>query len=1100
MDSFKEDLFDKKTIKRLTENIPLSESQINSAAEWIKLLENDQLKGETNQYLIFADKILDKILGYHLDKIIHHENDVEYQYADASGKKILCIEAKGTKTKSVFEFQNRPNKAHRTPIHQTWDYMRTGDLEWGICTNYKYFALLKRNEGTRKGYLFDFIKIKSDPEKLKEFVGIFSRENLVDGDKTYKIYSESGTEEKEFTNEFYKLFHETRLMLITAFKEEKRVTHNEAVYFTQLFLDRLIFIFFASDRGYISDRRLFSNRILKLLELGLCTIHSKKIYDEITELFTAFDKGDDNLGVFGFNGGLFNSKFPERIYFSDLKDPNFFKNELQYSKLLKTTKLNERDTNIINKYQGQLNPIIKNLLILDSFDFHDEVNVNILGHIFEQSISDLEELSTNTLSKRKKDGVYYTPPQLTEYICNNTIIPHLSKNDVTTIEELIEEYSDNIEELEKKFNEIKILDPACGSGAFLIKAVDTLIEIGEAIQNVKETSGKYATGKDTKLDKWSEEESIHNIIENNIFGVDINRESVGITQLGLFLKLAAFHRKLIGLSANIQVGNSLIDDVSVDSSALLWNERFPTVFLHPNLKKHIDQKHEDGFDIIIGNPPWQIVKPDIDEFFSPLYDSKEGDGKFSLLTKPKKTRFIQNCMDDSEIKKQWNEYENHYKTQMSYFNNKNNFEFQTSIVNGKTASSDLNLYKLFIEKSFKLLKPKGKCGLVVPSGIYSDLGTKGLRELIFYKNTVVSICSFINRKGIFEDVHRQFKFCTLIFKKLGITEKFLAKFYVADIEKLKFFNKESFVYDLKLIKKSSPSSLSILECSNELEATILNKMYKFPLLLDSNAWNFRASAELHMTADSNLFHTSKLGYPLYEGKMINQFENDFSPPRYWVESESGEKHLMEKETSRIKRFLKNNENSIIPQIHCDYFRLVWRTITNSTNERTLITTVLPPKVFLGHSLNYLQPIYFDGTKYVQPISNSDTIFLCGLLNSFVIDFILRHKVATNMTIFYLMELPVPIFDKTNKNHKKILEIAGKLICKSEEFNTLAKELEISTYVIEPDKRFALIAQLNAIAAKIYDLTLKELEFILSTFPIVDSKLKEAILDEFTLLK
>ena len=75
--------------------------------------------------------------------------------------------------------------------------------------------------------------------------------------------------------------------------------------------------------------------------------------------------------------------------------------------------------------------------------------------------------------------------------------------------------------------------------------------------------------------------------------------------------------------------------------------------------------------------------------------------------------------------------------------------FQTSIVNDKTASSDLNLYKLFIEKSFKLLKPKGKCGLVVPSGIYSDLGTKGLRELIFYKNTVVSICSFINRKGIF---------------------------------------------------------------------------------------------------------------------------------------------------------------------------------------------------------------------------------------------------------------------------------------------------------------------------------------------------------------
>jgi len=610
LNKFKEDLFDKKTIKRLTNGISLSDQQISAAKDWINLLDNDQLKGETNHYIIFADIILNKILGYPLDKIIHNENNVEYQYANSSGKKILCIEAKGTKTKSIFDRQDR-TAAHRTPIHQTWDYMRTGDLEWGICTNYKQFGLLKRNEKTRKGYLFEFEDIKSNPEKLIEFIGIFSRENLVDGDQTMNIYNESITEEKEFTKEFYKLYHETRLMLIKAFKENENVSFNDAMYYTQIFLDRLIFIFFASDEKYVKERRLFSKRILKLLDGGLCNQHSKKIYDEISELFIAFDKGDDKLGIFGFNGGLFTPPFPPKIFFTDFKDSKFFEEELLNSKLSKSTELNEHDTAIILKYQNQLSPIIKNLLRLDSFDFTDEVNVIILGKIFEQSITDIESLNKDFSSRRKKDGVYYTHNETTEYICKNTIIPYLSKTNVTTIEELIDEYSDNIEELEKKFKEIKILDPACGSGAFLMQAVDILLDIGEAIQQIKESTGKYSSGNDTTIDKVTEEEAIRNIIENNIFGVDINRESIGITKLSLFLKLAAYERKLTSLTANIQVGNSLINDPTIGSSSFDWYERFPTIFEHPNLKKHIDKEHQDGFHIIIGNPPY--VRGDTDD-------------------------------------------------------------------------------------------------------------------------------------------------------------------------------------------------------------------------------------------------------------------------------------------------------------------------------------------------------------------------------------------------------------------------------------------------------------------------------------------------------
>ncbi len=100
MDNFSSSIFNEKTIKKLTQDIVLTKEQKEQTAKWIELIEKGQLKGEADQYLIFANIVLDKILGYDINKIIHNKNDVEYQYADSSGKKVLCIEAKGTRTKS----------------------------------------------------------------------------------------------------------------------------------------------------------------------------------------------------------------------------------------------------------------------------------------------------------------------------------------------------------------------------------------------------------------------------------------------------------------------------------------------------------------------------------------------------------------------------------------------------------------------------------------------------------------------------------------------------------------------------------------------------------------------------------------------------------------------------------------------------------------------------------------------------------------------------------------------------------------------------------------------------------------------------------------
>ncbi len=468
--------------------------------------------------------------------------------------------------------------------------------DYGICTNYDDFILLTMSGRTNKVHKFNFHSIKDiknhlNEDKLKEFIGIFSKQRIFAEGIVERLTNASLIAEQEFTDEFYKLFHETRLMLIKEFSSLQGVSKDEAIHWAQIYLNRLIFVFFVEDHNFIPDR-LFAKRILSILKSPSISEHTKIISENINDLFKIMNTGSKIHGVNGFNGGLFEKEIPSKIFFNDTKDSQFFKEQRQNSKLSQKSLLVDIDINLSSQYADFLNPIIKNLLIMDSFDFTSDLNVNILGHIFEQSISDLEEIKEGGISKRKKEGVYYTPEYITDYICRNTIIPYLSKKNVTSVSELVEEYADNIKELEKKIKNIKILDPACGSGAFLVKAVDILLEIDERIQLYKPQSAMAQRG----LKEYSKVKEINLIVESNIFGVDINPESVEITKLSLFLKLAGPNTKLSYLSNNIKIGNSLIDDKAVDKKAFCWSDEFPEI-----LSPLIDDK---GFDIVIGNPPY----------------------------------------------------------------------------------------------------------------------------------------------------------------------------------------------------------------------------------------------------------------------------------------------------------------------------------------------------------------------------------------------------------------------------------------------------------------------------------------------------------------
>lgn len=598
------ELFNEKTIKRLCSNVKVSNKQKKNANDWIQLLESGSLEKERTNYFRFAIYILRDVLGYSIREDLDYEKaNIEFTFKDSIGKTVLCIEAKGG-AQDLFSKQGRTKKEQSTPFKQTWDNMgRIDTIKYGICTNYRDFILIDKSKGYSKYHFFDFLSIKEDPEKLKEFIAIFSKESIIDKEFIEKLYEKSIIEEREFTKEFYKLFHETRLMLIKEF-QDNGATKDESIHYAQIFLNRLMFVFFAEDTGKL-QQRLFEEKVLNLLKVdSVFAENTKLVCNLIKSIFQNLNEGSKRHKIFGFNGGLFKEIIPDGVYFKDFRKKTYFDEIYQNSKIKKDIELDEKSKSILDVYNGNINPIVMNLLYLASFDFNTEVSVNILGHIFEQSISDLENIKEEKVLRRKKEGVYYTPDYITGYICRNTIIPYLSNKGVNSVEELITEYSKNIEELENKLKNLKIIDPSCGSGSFLLKAVEVLLEIHKEIQIFKEEVGDYTAKKKSSMKrwqkrgikgdaqltliKWNEEDEAREIIENNIFGVDINEESVEITKLSLFFKIVKKNKKLIDLSNNIKCGNSLISDPEIaNDKAFNWEKQFPF-----------------KFDIIIGNPPW----------------------------------------------------------------------------------------------------------------------------------------------------------------------------------------------------------------------------------------------------------------------------------------------------------------------------------------------------------------------------------------------------------------------------------------------------------------------------------------------------------------
>lgn len=563
----------------------LSPRQVDAASRYAKTVKSAKFAKmkETAVRPLFCQEVLSEFLGYtQIDADKSHSLAFEvplgrgsvdvalgrFGTEDDTNEIIAPFELKGPGTEDLDAIM--PGRG-RSPVQQAWDYANDAPgCRWVLVSNCVELRLYGFGRGREAYELFDLSKLDDRYEQERLWF-LLSGARLLSG-ATDALLRKTDSAYKTITDELYRQYSELRERLVqylTGSSDGPKLALGAAIEPAQKILDRILFIAFAQRTALLPDG------LLQLATKTTNDLRPEPIWRNFLALFEGVDKGHARLNIWPYNGGLF------------AHDPAVDKIELP-------------------------DELAKDLASLGEWDYRDDVPVTLLGHLFEQSITDLEKMRAVSrgeevpkVSKRKREGVVYTPDIVTRFLVGRTIGATLAERfgallakhgksmplngdpifgeDERTIERAFwRDYATAIRSL-------RIVDPACGSGAFLVAAFDLLA--GEYKRVLEHLA---VLGETIDFDPFDE------IVTKNLYGVDLNAESVEITRLALWLKTARNQHRLQNLEETIKVGNSLIDDKAFTDHPFDWRAAFPDVFA------------DGGFDVVIGNPPYvrmELIKP-----------------------------------------------------------------------------------------------------------------------------------------------------------------------------------------------------------------------------------------------------------------------------------------------------------------------------------------------------------------------------------------------------------------------------------------------------------------------------------------------------------
>ena len=533
--------------------------------------------------------------------------EVDGKYADAvlgdftpgNHRWVVAVEGKGPRDPLDRPFAGRKMSA----VDQAYRYAINLPCDWIIVTSMRQTRLYHKGSDQYTYERFDIDALARDDALLRKFVFLLGAARVVPpvGPSHFpELLKDSEKSGKELTKEFYVLYANMREDAFNHLcRANPGVPPQDVLVKTQKLLDRVLFCSFCEDRGLLPTETI--QRAYEHAD----PYNPRPIWDNFRGLFRAVDGGNAPLNIPAYNGGLFADDplldglvVPDEVcrYFQDLAAYDYRPPHEAAYPGSDATKL---------------------------------VDVDILGHIFEQSITDLERLHDELegrserqsreqhASRRQREGAFYTPAFITRYIVSQALgsvledrssdLRHRHAEEATgtarrvmadprafNLESLNEPQKSALirfyESWQDELSTVRLLDPACGSGAFLIEAFEQLHQ-------------EYERSND-RLEELRGERTLFDldrrILQDNLYGVDLNGEAVQIARLSLWIKTAQRGRALTSLDHSLRVGNSVITDQAVDAKAFDWQAAFPEAFA------------SGGFDVVVGNPPYvrqELISP-----------------------------------------------------------------------------------------------------------------------------------------------------------------------------------------------------------------------------------------------------------------------------------------------------------------------------------------------------------------------------------------------------------------------------------------------------------------------------------------------------------
>jgi len=998
---------------------------------------------------------------------------------DAQGSPLAVIELKAANTNL-----DRDKFNGRTAVQQCWDYLNAlPGCPWGIVSNFVTFRLYHRDKTPLAFEEFRLQELR-DLRKFRQFYCLFERGGLVRALPGYPLraldlLARTESRQREVGPELYNLYSEERVRLIEHLCHENGRTLDRAIHVAQKLLDRIVFIAFCEDRDLLP-----ANCIDKAYEtLPPFSKVTNPRWRNFLDLFRAVDTGHPGFGLAtGYDGGLF------------AHDPEV------------------DDLDLDDEWTGFFRSVGR-------YDFRDEVNVDVLGHLFEKSVAELEKMRVAGLfalesdrapspamrksAERKRFGIYYTPPEFTRLIVRNTVgrviderldevgARHgLEPNDTRAAEpspRLAAYWRDCVEALRS----VKVCDPACGSGAFLAQAYEVFEEAYTRI--VDQLMVHDAASADEVDDAIADM-----ILGDNLYGVDVSPQAIEITQLALWIRSARRNKTLADLSRNVVLGNSLVADPDVHPRAMTWEARFPGVF---------SRADNPGFDCVVGNPPWERLKLQEREFFA--FSEPAIAGAVSAARRRKLIEALE--ASNPELFAQYRQAKDAAERTLAHVRSSGNFPL--------TAKGDVNTYALFAELAQRIVAPRGRVGLLVPSGIATDKTTREFFSNLMESKSLIALYDFENKAPVFPDVHRSFKFCTLLFggSKLATQQAdfvFFARL-TSDLD-AKHRHVSLSSDDMALL---NPNSRTCPVFRSRRDAELTKAVYRrVPILIDrsrkegGNPWGIRFVRMFDQTNDAELFRTrdellklkaqqhgnrwtkgKQTFLPFYEAKMVQAF--DHRAASVVVESANWMRQGQTEPTSLVAH--QNPEYAVQPRWWVDDaevsrvlgdrvrpFYLCYKDVTSPTNQRTMIAAMIPHSAVANSA-----PLVLLG----ESIGERRACCLLANLNSFALDFVARQKVGGVHLNFFIVE-QLPMFppehygqrcpwQKSRTLERWISDRVLKLTCTADDMRPLAEAAGFDPPVHRwnPSERATLMAELDAAFFLLYGIGRDDAEYILGTF-------------------